>query len=126
MWPRLELPADYLIITDNQTWNAATITPTGSVAGDMVAAFQQLAAWKRSRGVTAKVVTVTNIVRGRYGDFVTGSRDLQEVIRRFLKWAHANWGVAWVLLGGDLGVVPARLGRCGRGAHGCRHERPAG
>ncbi|MGH8380291.1 C25 family cysteine peptidase [Pseudomonas sp.] len=109
LWPLLELPADYLIITDNQTWNAATITPTGSVAGDMVAAFQGLAAWKRSRGVTAKVVTVTNIVRGRYGDFVTGSRDLQEVIRRFLKWAHANWGVAWVLLGGDLGVVPARL-----------------
>jgi hypothetical protein len=109
VWPRLELPADYLIITDNQTWDAATITPTGSVAGDMVAAFQRLATWKRSRGLTAKVVTVTNIVHGHYGDFVTNSRDLQEVIRRFLKWAHANWGVAWVLLGGDLGVVPARL-----------------
>ncbi|HEX5110827.1 MAG TPA: C25 family cysteine peptidase [Vicinamibacterales bacterium] len=109
LFPSVELPADYLIITDNQTWDAASIRPTGTVTGDMVAAFQRLAAWKRSRGVTSKVVTVTNIVGGLYGDFVTGSRDLQEVIRRFLKWAHANWGVAWVLIGGDVSVVPARL-----------------
>lgn len=108
-YPRLELPADYLVVTDNQTWDAATITPTGAVSGDLVASFQRLTAWKRSRGLTAKVVTVTDIVGGRYGDFVSGSRDLPEVIRRFLKWAHGHWGVAWLLLGGDVAVVPPRL-----------------
>ena len=108
-YPWLDLPADYLIITDNQTWNAATITPTGSVTGDLFASFARLADWKRSRGVTAKVVTISDIVAGQYGDFRSGSRDLPEVIRRFLKWAQEHWGVAWLLLGGDVGIVPARL-----------------
>ena len=105
--PWLELPAEYLVITDNRRWNAATITPGGSV-GDMVGAFQRLVAWKRSRGLTAKVVTITDIVGGRYGDFRTGSRDLPEVIRKFLKAVHERWGVAWLLLGGDVGIVPTR------------------
>ena len=108
-YPVLDLPADYLVITDNQTWDAESITPIATVSGDMIASFERLAAWKRSRGVSAKVVTLTDIVGGRYGDFTRGSRDLPEVIRRFMKWAHQHWGVAWLLLGGDVGVVPARL-----------------
>ena len=105
----LDLPAEYLIITDNQTWNSDTIAPTGTVMGDMVAEFTRLADWKRSRGLTAKVVTVSDIVDGRYGDFRTGSRDLPEVIRRFLQAKYESWGVAWVLLGGDVSVIPPRL-----------------
>jgi hypothetical protein len=106
-WPLFELPADYLIITDDQSWDAASITPGAAIPG-MVAAFQKLAAWKRSRGVTAKVVTIADIVGGRYGDFRSGSRDLQEVIRKFLKNIVPTWGVSWLLLGGDIGVVPIR------------------
>jgi hypothetical protein len=109
LFPALDLPADYLVITDNHTWDEASITPTAFVSGDMVAAFERLVAWKRSRGLTANLVTVTDIVGGRYGDFVSGSRDLPEVIRRFLKWAYEHWGVAWLLLGGDVGSVPPRL-----------------
>jgi hypothetical protein len=109
IYPYLDLPAEYLVITDNQTWNADTIAPTGTVMGDMVAQFFRLAAWKRSRGLTTKVVTVSDIVDGRYGDFRTGSRDLPEVIRRFLKDVYERWGVAWVLLGGDVSVIPPRL-----------------
>ena len=107
--PFLDLPAEYLVITDNQRWNPDTITPIGPVSGNMVAEFGRLAAWKRTRGVTAKVVTVTDIVQGRYGNFRTGSRDLPEVIRRFLQSVRERWGVAWVLLGGDVAVIPPRL-----------------
>ena len=107
--PFLELPADYLVVTDNQSWNAETFQPTGPVSGDMVAQFQRLVQWKRQRGLTAKLVTLTDIVGGRYGDFRSGARDLQEMIRRFLRWAHEHWGVAWVLLGGDVNVVPVRI-----------------
>ena len=85
--------------------------------GDMVAEFVRLAAWKRSRGLTAKVVTVSDIVDGRYGDYRTGSRDLPEVIRRFLKDKYESWGVAWVLLGGDVSVIPPRLAAGGREGH---------
>ena len=64
-WPSFELPADYLIITDNQAWDADAITPGTAIPG-MVAAFERLAVWKRSRGVSTKVVTIADIVAGRY------------------------------------------------------------
>ncbi|HVG17125.1 MAG TPA: C25 family cysteine peptidase [Chitinophagaceae bacterium] len=108
LFPIFYLGADYLIVTDNQQWNAQTVMPTGPVTGDIVASFKRLAAWKRQRGLRASVITITDIVAGRYGDFRTGSRDLQEVIRQFLKMAHADWGTAWVLLGGDTSIVPIR------------------
>ena len=108
------LPADYLIITDNKGWDAATIRPTGPLSGDLVSEFQRLASHKRARGVSSKVVTITDIVGGRYGDFRTGARDLQEVIRSFLKDVHERWGVAWVLLGGDVTVLPMRWVAGGR------------
>jgi hypothetical protein len=106
-WPHLDLPSEYLVITDDVRWDAATITPSTSVPG-MVAQFQRLAAAKRARGITARVVTITDIVNGRYGDFRTGARDLQEVIRRFLQDVRTRWGVSWLLLGGDVSVVPIR------------------
>jgi hypothetical protein len=104
-------PVDYLVITDNQAWDAATSSPVaGSAAtvGDMATAFQRLCQWKKRRGLSTRVVTVTDIVNGVYGDFKTGTRDLQEVLRNFLKWAYDEWSIAWVLLGGDDNVVPVR------------------
>ena len=106
-WPRYELASEYLIITDDHTWDEATISPVRDIPG-MVAAFTRLADWKRARGISARVVTITDIVNGRYGNFRAGARDLQEVIRRFLKSAVPRWGVSWLLLGGDVSVVPVR------------------
>jgi hypothetical protein len=108
LWPRFYGPADYLIITDNNRWDTQSITTTSMVTGNMVDEFQRLADWKRLKGMTARVVTVSQIVEGRFGNFRTGSRDLQEVIRKFMKWAYNNWGVSWLLLGGDIEIVPAR------------------
>ena len=107
-FPVINLGTDYLIVTDNQRWNAETMAPTGAVDGDLVASFERLADWKAQRGLRARVVTISDIVANRYGDFRTGSRDLQEVLRRFLKMAQSTWGVAWVLLGGDTDIVPIR------------------
>jgi hypothetical protein len=108
LYPYFNLGTDYLVITDNQHWNAQTMSPTGAAGGDLVASFERLAAWKRQRGLKARVVTISEIVADNYGNFRTGSRDLQEVIRKFLKMAQADWGVAWVLLGGDASIVPVR------------------
>src|SRR5262249_46485850 len=69
---------------------------------------QPLIAWKTSRGLAASAVTVTDIVNGRYGNFRGDARDLPEVIRNFLKWARSEWGVAWVLLGGSVQIIPTR------------------
>jgi hypothetical protein len=99
---------DYLIITDNQQWDPVTMASTGSV-GDLVSSFQKLVNWKKRRGLRARVVTITDIIQGTYGDFKTGARDLQEVLRNFLKWAYSHWDISWVLLGGDVSIVPVRI-----------------
>jgi hypothetical protein len=96
----------YLVITDNYRWSSGI--SKGAPVGDMVREFKRLAAWKNAKGVKAAVVTVTDIVRGRWGDFTTGARDLQEVIRNFLKFARREWSTYWVLLGGNVQVVPPR------------------
>jgi len=106
--PAFLVSVDYLVITDNVAWDAQTVQPKAT-HGDLVSVFKRLTDWKRSRGLNSKVVTVSEIVNGTYGDFVTGSRDLQEIIRNFLKWAHQTWGVAWVVLGGDVDTIPVRL-----------------
>lgn len=106
-WPIVDLPSEYLVVTDDVRWDAATITPGAAVPG-MVEQFERLAAAKRARGISARVVTISDVVAGRYGDVRTGSRDLQEVLRRFLKLARERWGVCWLLLGGDVSVVPVR------------------
>lgn len=103
---------DYLIITDNNQWNSETITAINPI-GDLKSAFQQLADWKKMKGLKAHVVTIEEIVNGTFGDFSIcdnglNARDLQEVIRNFIKWAHTNWGVEWVVLGGDVNIIPVR------------------
>lgn len=125
IFTRLEFPAEHLIITDNNIWDEKTITAGAAVSGDRVAEFWRLSSWKAKRGVSSKVVTITDIVGGRYGDFRTGSRDLQEVLRKFIRWARERWGVCWVLLGGDVETVPTRIvaARC-RGDIGTAGDDP--
>jgi hypothetical protein len=112
----IHTPVDYLIITDNQAWNEQTIAPAGTV-GDLVSAFQPLIDWKASRGLEATLVTISDIVSGRYGDFRRGARDLQELLRRFLQWAVKHWGIAWVLLGGSVDIIPTRIVASPLGPH---------
>jgi hypothetical protein len=101
--------SEYVVITDRHRWDAQTITTIGDVDGDPVAEFTRLVAWKRCRGLSARVVTVSDIVSGRYGDHRTGARDLPEVIRNFVKHARRTWGTRWLLLGGDIDIVPTRI-----------------
>jgi hypothetical protein len=110
-----EAGVEYLVLTDGYRWDPDTIERLEPVAGHPVAEFGRLAAWKRSRGLTARVVTVDDVVEGRYGDFgardswrARTARDLPEVVRDFLKHVREAWGTRWVLLGGDTSIVPAR------------------
>ena len=95
----------YLIITDDNYWTSDFERTPGA---DLVDAFEPLAQWKREKGVPATVVRIADIVDGRYGDFRSGALDLQETIRNFLKHAEAHYRTQWVLLGGDIEVVPPR------------------
>ncbi|MCL2082704.1 MAG: C25 family cysteine peptidase [Oscillospiraceae bacterium] len=74
--------------------------------------FEALARHKRSKGLTAQVVTVSSIYN-RYSD---RGRDNAEKIRNFIKDSYNNNSLTYVLLGGCAGsnypIVPARLLYC--------------
>jgi hypothetical protein len=100
-------PYNYIVITDNYRWNSETMT-RGDYVGELVPEFERLVDWKKQKGLTARVVTITDIMNNVYGNFKVDAVDLQEVIRNFLKFAHSNWGICWCLLGGDTEIVPIR------------------
>lgn len=73
------------------------------VTSDVLASsFEPLAAWKTQKGVPARVVTTSEVQSYGFGG------DLQNQIRTFLQYAAEEWGVIWVLLGGDTNQVPER------------------
>jgi len=76
---------DYVIITQD-SW---------------VSAFQPLADWKTKKGISANIVTTTWIYNsGGY----SGSN--VDKIRAFVQDVYTNWGTTFILLGGDVDVVP--------------------
>jgi hypothetical protein len=129
-WIVIDPPEEvaHVIITDNFGWpevvendDGTTRPPTlaergAPLAGDMVAEFERLAEWKTAKGVRSRVVTVSDIVAGTFGDHTQAgfARDLPEVIRNFCKFVEASWHTSYLLIGGDVGVVPMRkLAGCG-------------
>ncbi len=65
--------------------------------------FQTLADWKMEKGVPT-VIKTTSWIESHYN-----GTDIQERIRNFIKDAYQKWGTEYILLGGDEGVVPARI-----------------
>ncbi len=63
---------------------------------------RDLVAHKQSRGITATIVTVEDI----YASY-TGV-DNPERIRNFIIDAYTNWETEYVLLGGDVNIIPVR------------------
>ncbi len=76
---------DYVIITQDSWVNA----------------FQPLKEWKTKKGIPTNIVTTTWIYNsGGY------SGTNVEKIRAFVQDIYINWGTLYVLLGGDIDVVP--------------------
>lgn len=114
--------AQHVIITDNYYWpnsidrgdgtkRAPNMSERGAaVAGDMIAEFDRLAQWKTAKGVRSKLVTVSQIIGGTFGDMTQSgfARDTPEVIRNFIKYAKSHWKTLYVLMAGDHNVVPIR------------------
>ncbi len=80
-------PVDMVIVTDES----------------QEAEYQRLADYRTRTGITT-VVRTMSWVRANYPQGV----DDAETLRNFIKDAVSSWGTAWVLLGGDTGVIPVR------------------
>jgi hypothetical protein len=88
-------PVEFVIVTDSVAVDARPV-------GNLVAEFQRLADWKTAKGTPAVVRTVSWI-RAHYPGHDDPAR-----IRAFLIDAYELWGTDYVLLGGDLRIVPGR------------------
>jgi len=76
----------YVIVTSSSLWNN----------------FQPLVNWKTSKGVRSIAVNTSWI----YSNY--GGSDAQKKIRAFISDAVTTWQTDYVLLGGDVGIVPYR------------------
>ena len=91
----------YVIITNNE----------------LNSSFQQLVNWKVQHGINATVVLLEDILKnpdyfsdGPFGDG-TGTSEFNSTsarIRNFIKDAYLNWETDYVLLGGDVEIIPER------------------
>ncbi len=76
--------------------------------------FQKLADFKRSLGLPAQVVSVDWLAKSP----AYPGADLPAKIYQLLKDLRLNWRTRWVLLGGDIDVVPPQRIRAWHGEHG--------
>ncbi len=65
--------------------------------------FDSLALWKRQKGYRVKLITMEHIVTSYSGS------DDAEKLRNALKEYYADSGLVYVLLGGDVDKIPARV-----------------
>ncbi len=63
---------------------------------------RDLVAHKRARGISAAIVTIEDVLSGYLGV------DNAEKLRNFITDAYSLWGTDYVLLGGDVNVIPMR------------------
>ncbi len=85
--------------TFNQTSEFEYLVVTNS---DMDTVFQRLCNWKTKKGIKAVTRNIDWITNNYSG------RDNQEKIRNYLKTLYPDSGLVWLLLGGDVDIVPTR------------------
>jgi|GEM_PF-499326 len=73
-----------------------------------VSAFQPLVTYYQNKGIRTIVVTTQEITAEPSSPYYQTGRDNAERIRNFIIYAYRNWGISYVLLGGDTEVIPAR------------------
>ena len=84
---------DYIIITSEEL---ADCSENHSYS------FQDLIDYRQDQGLSCLIKTIEEI-QDEYDGI-----DLQEKIRNFVKEAYSNYNTQWVLLGGDVEIVPVR------------------
>ncbi|GHT39340.1 hypothetical protein FACS189437_02420 [Bacteroidia bacterium] len=94
----IELRAQTVSVTDEVIPDYIIITNSA-----LKSSFQPLADWKTKKGIFTIIVTTEEINTNFSGS------DLQEKIKNYLINVYNKWGAGlYVLLGGDINVVPSR------------------
>jgi len=72
---------------------------------DLVDAWKPFAEWKCRKGIPADVVAMEDIL----ANSLYRGNDPAETLRNFLIDLYWKWGLNWVLLAGDVNLVPTRM-----------------
>lgn len=77
-------------------------------------AFERLISWKRSKGLSAGIITMQTILNDPSitGDEISNIQDDAGKLRQYLTYAWQN-GAEYILLGGQDSIVPVRYGAGG-------------
>jgi len=71
--------------------------------------FKKFVEFKNKFGMNATIVTIEDIISNpAYWNKTAMFNDTQAKIRNFIRWAYINWHTDYVLLGGDVDIVPVR------------------
>ena len=92
---------EIIIITNNKDINGNVLEPFENQR--MTDLFQSFANWKTKKGIPTVVVTVDDI-----NSYYIGN-DIQAKIHNFLADVYNELGSMYVLLGGDINIVPERV-----------------
>ena len=98
-----DVPVQPFYITPNPSLNGSVVDYVIITDDTLKSEFERLVDWRLQQGLIS-TITTTSAIAGSY----TG-RDLPEKIRNYIKDAYAKWGTIFVLLGGDVQYVPARI-----------------
>ena len=75
---------------------------------ELASAFEPLAEWKTRKGVPAVIRTMNWILE----NFPEGVDDAERV-RNYIRWSYEQRGTKYVLMGGDIDLVPTRIIKTG-------------
>lgn len=91
---------------DDPRWLDPTVECLIVTSDALRAEFEPLAAQKTSRGVFTEVITTSEILAN--ATFTSSGPDLAAWIRNAIKHFHAHHGTEFVILGGDVNIIPTR------------------
>jgi len=99
-------PPPTQILPSSQSFEYLIVT-----SSSLGSAFQPLADWKTQKGIPAAIRSISWIKDNYWGN------DTAEKLRNYLRIAYQDSGLVWVLLGGDVEVVPCRKAWVNTGAY---------
>lgn len=127
--PKSDYDGTSSLVNPSDTYEYVIITSESLKNANGEYTFQELVDSKIAKGLSATIVTVEEIVddpvysiNGMWGDinpsnpFYRGEvisdyekfNDTQAKIRNFIRDAYVNWGIEYVLIGGDDDIIPAK------------------
>ncbi|MBN1601842.1 MAG: choice-of-anchor D domain-containing protein [Chitinispirillaceae bacterium] len=89
-----------------QSFRYVVVTPDSFATATTDYTIRDLVAQKQSRGFTTTIVTIETVLANYTGV------DNAERLRNFIIDAYANWETEYILLGGDINVIPMRKLYC--------------